>query len=197
MLFSFLNPRYYVRTEVYSYGLTPTGLKETPYVLVTHMFIHDNWLHFVANMLLLTSIGIVLEMRIGSLNFASLYFFSGFCGVLMNILSRFVFSLPNIVSIGSSACIFGIVCLGAIICGEKKIPLITVPILNLLSPLVYPFDMKTDVNLGIAFMFYIIFSILMMLLRFGNLMELTHFGGIIGGLFYFWILAPRKRDENQ
>ncbi|MBD3155068.1 MAG: rhomboid family intramembrane serine protease [Candidatus Aenigmarchaeota archaeon] len=192
LFLSFFNPEYYVKPKIYSYGLHPTTLKENPYILVTHMFIHDNWIHLVVNMLLLTSIGMLVEREIGGFNFISLYFFSGFFGVLINLLTRFIFPVPNIVSIGSSGCIFGVLFLGSVLCGEEKVPIIFVPILNLLSPYVYLLGFKLDVNLGLAFMFYIIFSVMLILLKFGNLMELSHFGGILGGLVYFWLLSPKK-----
>lgn len=188
MFSSFFNPFEQTERFIYSYGLYPDFVKEKPYILITHMFIHGDWIHLLVNMLVLVGVGMVLEKRIGSLNFCMAYFFSGLCAVVLNFLMRMLMVLPNVASVGASGAIFGILYLGALLAGDREVPIIIVPILNLLSPFVYLMGFKLRVTLPIAVIFYTIFSIILIATGFSPLSEISHMGGILGGFVYFWFL---------
>ena len=194
LLKSFINYNIHPKDIIYLYSLYPNLIIEKPYTLITHMFIHSDWIHLVVNMLILIGVGITLEEKIGSLNFSLVYFFSGLFSVLFNFLLRIVLNLPNVASMGSSGAIFGILFLGAILLPEKKVSILFVPILNLLSPYVYFLKFKLEVNLAITMIFYIIFSILMILLGFTSLSEICHLGGMFGGMIYFLFLGKEKKE---
>jgi membrane associated rhomboid family serine protease len=196
LFLSIFNWGKYTNQLIPTLGLSPGMVVREPYILVTHMFIHDGWLHIIMNMLIFVGVGILLEKRIGSLNFALLYLFSGFFAVLFNLLTRFIFNLPHIVSVGSSGAIFGIVYVAALVCSDKEIPIIFIPILNLFSIFLYLANLKIKVSLLTAAIFFTAFSLLMMIVDIGNLTQLTHFGGIVGGLLYFWVMSPRKDRGN-
>jgi uncharacterized protein len=48
-----------------------------PWILITSMFLHGDFLHLLYNMLILSVFGIVLEKIIGTKNFLMVYFFGG------------------------------------------------------------------------------------------------------------------------
>jgi len=196
LFFSIFNLGGYDNPLIPSLGLYPGMIVRKPYTLITHMFIHDGWLHIIMNMLIFVGVGILLEKRIGSLNFALLYFFSGFFAVLLNILTRYIFNLSNIVSVGSSGAIFGIVYVAALVCGDEEIPIIFVPVLNIFSIFLYFANLKIKVSLLTAALFFTVFSLLMIIVDIGNLTQLTHFGGIVGGLLYFWVMSPGKEKRR-
>ncbi|MBD3156158.1 MAG: rhomboid family intramembrane serine protease [Candidatus Aenigmarchaeota archaeon] len=186
----------YSNKFIQDFGLYPSKILQKPYILITHLFIHDGWIHLIINMMIFVGVGVLLERRIGSLNFSLLYFFSGFFAVLLNLLTRVIFILPNIPSVGSSGAIFGMIYLAAIICSDEEIPIIFVPILNILSIFTYLMNLKIKVPLLKAAIFYTVFSLLIIILKPGNLTQLTHFGGILGGIIYFLVMNPGKNVND-
>ncbi|OGI15127.1 hypothetical protein A3K63_03270 [Candidatus Micrarchaeota archaeon RBG_16_49_10] len=183
-----------LRNMIVSLCFYPNLIAEKPYILVTHMLVHADWLHILINMALLLSVGIFLEERIGSFNFLLVFLFSGFCSIVFNILLRALISMPNVASIGASGAVFGVIMLGALIMPDKKVPIIVIPILNLLAIFVYFFDFKLEPNLVVAIIFYSIFSVMMVFLGSGTLSEISHLGGMIGGFVYFWFI---EKDEDK
>ena len=74
-----------------------------PWTIVTYMFLHGGLMHLLFNMLALFFFGPRVEDRLGSRNFAWLYFLSGISGALLSLaLSR---GSPII---GASAGVFGV-----------------------------------------------------------------------------------------
>ncbi len=73
-----------------------------PWTLVTYMFLHGSFTHILFNMLGLFFFGPRVEARIGSRQFAILYFVSGISGALLSL----AFSGAPIV--GASAGVFGV-----------------------------------------------------------------------------------------
>ena len=78
------------------------------YRLFTAMFLHGGFEHLVNNMVVLAVVGYMLETNFGSVRFLIIYLVSG---VLANIGSIFYFheTGENIVGVGASGAIFGIV----------------------------------------------------------------------------------------
>ncbi|MDX2064601.1 MAG: rhomboid family intramembrane serine protease [Fimbriimonadaceae bacterium] len=77
--------------------------------VLTSLFLHQNVLHLLGNLVFLAAVGSAVEMATGSLRFSLVYLLSGLVGVLLHFfMSR---SLPNAVPyIGASGCIAG--CIG-------------------------------------------------------------------------------------
>lgn len=73
--------------------------------LFTAMFFHADLLHLFNNMLFLFLFGVALESNYRKLEFTAIYFLSGLVG---NIFSLF-FLPPDVISLGASGCIFGLV----------------------------------------------------------------------------------------
>jgi membrane associated rhomboid family serine protease len=74
-----------------------------PWSVVTYMFLHGSFTHILFNMIGLFFFGPRVEERLGSRQFASLYFLSGISGAALS----FVMS-PSAPIIGASAGVFGV-----------------------------------------------------------------------------------------
>lgn len=87
-------------------GLVGTLLKQDPqqiWRLISPIFVHIGWEHFLFNLITLYFLGKLAENIWGSLRFLVLFFLSGIMGNL------FVFLLtPNVLVAGSSTAIFGL-----------------------------------------------------------------------------------------
>jgi membrane associated rhomboid family serine protease len=80
----------------------PGMIWRQPWTLVTYMFLHGSITHILFNMLGLFFFGPRVEARIGSRQFAILYFLSGISGALLSL----IFSQAPI--LGASAGVFGV-----------------------------------------------------------------------------------------
>lgn len=97
------------RVLVEDYGYLPSRLGEggtAGYLgLVTHMFLHGGWLHLIVNMIVLWSFGRGLEPVMGAFRFIVLYLATG---VLAALAHGFVNELSNVILIGASGAIAGV-----------------------------------------------------------------------------------------
>ena len=85
------------------------------YRFITAMFLHAGLIHILFNMLILWQIGSVIELSIGKLRYAVLYFACGLGGGIASVL----FNDPFVLSVGASGAIFGL--LGAYVVMAKKL----------------------------------------------------------------------------
>ncbi|MEM5882807.1 MAG: rhomboid family intramembrane serine protease [Candidatus Aenigmatarchaeota archaeon] len=175
------------------FGLTLENLRTKPYTLITHMFLHTDLIHLLINMLIFLALGMVLESKIGSLNLTFFYFFSGLFALPFLFLIQLLTN-NSILAVGSSACIFGLIFLAGAIAGWKEIPILLVPLLNIIAlPFIF-FTLKNfKVPLFVGVLFYILLDILLLWYYFpSSISEFAHFGGIIGGIIGFAILPKKK-----
>jgi membrane associated rhomboid family serine protease len=87
-----------------------------PWTIVTYMFLHGGIMHIVFNMIALYFFGPRVEGRIGSRNFAILYFVSGLTGALVSVMFA-----PRAALIGASAGVFGVMLAFAFFWPEERI----------------------------------------------------------------------------
>ncbi|WP_299024057.1 rhomboid family intramembrane serine protease [uncultured Thermanaerothrix sp.] len=91
---------------IYTFGLVPARFSlinpMTWYPLLTHMFLHGGWLHFLSNMWTLYIFGDNVEDRLGSGRYL-IYYLLG--GVVAGLIQMFLGGAPNIPSIGASGAI--------------------------------------------------------------------------------------------
>jgi len=89
-----------------SWGMWPVGvaLNDEYYRLFTATFLHENLLHIGFNMFVLWMLGPQLEQLLGHVRFTVLYVVAGLGGSV----ASFWFSSPDIVGIGASGAIFGL-----------------------------------------------------------------------------------------
>jgi membrane associated rhomboid family serine protease len=81
----------------------PREILQTPWTIITYMFLHAGMMHLVFNMLGLFFFGPRVEERLGSRNFLTLYFLSGISGALLSLVTS-----PGSAVLGASAAVFGV-----------------------------------------------------------------------------------------
>jgi membrane associated rhomboid family serine protease len=88
-------------TEMFAF--IPQLAFRRPWTVVTYMFLHGGFMHIAFNMLALFFFGPRVEARLGTRNFATLYFLSGIAGAVLS------FALgPRAPIIGASGAVFGV-----------------------------------------------------------------------------------------
>ena len=128
------------------------------YRLLTCIFLHAGFAHIICNMYSLVVIGPQVESFYGKLKYLFIFLVSGICGSILSL----VFSSSNIVSVGASGAIFGL--LGAIIYFGYHY---RVYLGNVLKSQIIPVII---LNLVIGFMI-------------SGIDNFAYIGGLIGGLF--------------
>jgi len=145
------------------------------WTLVTSMFLHGGIFHLFFNMISLFYVGMFLEGIIGKKRFLSFYLIAGiFAGIFFALSASFfgttaigakIFGNPNIVGVGASGAIFGLVGLLSVLTPRKKISLIAGPLFAIVlqSTLSFAFPNEPFVGILSAILtFYIILSIFSM-----------------------------------
>ena len=176
-----------------AFGLTPQFLAFRPYILITHMFLHADIIHFGGNMLMLAIVGLVAEDKIGSLKFLLFYFLSGLCAVPFGFIME-IFTNQMVILIGASGAIYGVMFLAATVAGWEEVPAILIPILNFIAAPIIFFSFKNvKVPLFVAILFYFLLNMITMLYNLPySIGELAHFGGVIGGIIGVLLILPEK-----
>ncbi len=85
-----------------AFVLVPAYVVVRPWSALTYMFLHGGFMHLLFNMLALFFFGPRVEERIGSRQFAILYFVSGIAGALLSLFT------PMVQIIGASGATFGV-----------------------------------------------------------------------------------------
>ena len=128
------------------------------YRLITCIFLHASIVHLLCNMYSLYIVGPQIESFYGKLKYIFIFFFSGICGSILSL----AFSSDNIVSVGASGAIFGL--LGSIVYFGYHY---RVYLGNVLKSQIIPIII---LNLLIGFMVT-------------GIDNFAHIGGLIGGVF--------------
>jgi membrane associated rhomboid family serine protease len=96
---------------IFEFGMRPAfvlgDLNSYAYTLVTHMFLHGDWLHIGSNMLYLWIFGNNIEDRLGTLRFLLFYFITGFLAAGAQIAVDPGSTTPNIGASGAIAGVLG------------------------------------------------------------------------------------------
>ena len=74
--------------------------------LVTYMFLHGSWIHFIVNAVSLWGSGGIVEREIGSIQFAIIYIGSG---VVAGLVHSLLYASSSIPLVGASGAIFGVI----------------------------------------------------------------------------------------
>ena len=107
----------------YVLGLHARGWLDSPWTLITSMFIHADIWHITTNMLTLYFFGTFLASVAGIARFLIVYFLGGVAGGLLFIL----LSPPNSVAIGASGAVFAVGATVAIIKPKLKVLVFPIP----------------------------------------------------------------------
>lgn len=99
------------------YGMFPLSiaLENSWYRLLTSAFLHGSILHIAFNMYVLFALGPTLERILGHLRFAVLYVIAALGGAV----ASYAFSDPDVVSVGASGAIFGL--MGALVVAGQRL----------------------------------------------------------------------------
>jgi membrane associated rhomboid family serine protease len=113
------------RVLVEDYGYLPSVLESSnpsDYLrLITHMFLHGNYVHLIVNMIVFWSFGRGLEPVMGAFRFTLLYLVAG---VLAALGHGLINEQANVILIGASGAIAGVV--GAAAVAAPRMPVIFV-----------------------------------------------------------------------
>lgn len=127
--------------------------------IIWSMFLHADINHLASNMIILFFLGSMIEMEIGHIRYAVLYFLSGIGGGLLSLLYK-VMSNSMSASLGASGAVFGLdgVLLAMVLFWNERLPNVT----------------STRVMLMIALSLYSGFTG-------GNIDNAAHIGGLLVG----------------
>jgi membrane associated rhomboid family serine protease len=168
------------RTLTLYFALIPSFVVKKLFVwtIVTYLFLHGSIWHILFNMLSLWMFGSELETTWGTRGFLRFYFFcgagAGVCVVVMN----YLFSNPNIPTIGASGAIYGILLAWAVLWPDRII----------LMSFLFPIKVKY---------FVMIFGAIAFLNSFNansGVSEFAHLGGMAFG--YAYLKMPRRSGSR-
>ncbi len=137
-IFALLKQSGWLDQALYDYGMSPAAVLRGQglHTLVTSAFMHVNEWHLIGNMIPLLIFGIILERRIGTPKFLTIYIFTHLAAIMFDAAVRAGSPIP---AVGASAAISGV--LGACFLGYPwaRGPLgyllfIAWPLLSLLLP---------------------------------------------------------------
>jgi len=149
---------------IYSLGFAPARFFSEPWTIITSMFVHAGFTHLFVNMLTLFFFGIPLERMIGRARFLLLYFLSGIFG---NILYFILYYGSDIVGVGASGAIFGVLGAFAILRPSDYI---------IMFPIFIP------IPLSLALILWIALNVFGLLFQIGNIGYAAHLGGLFVGI---------------
>ena len=151
--------------------------------ILTSMFMHGGWLHFLGNMLYLWIFADNVEDVLGHKRFIIFYLFSGVCASL----SQFIFDINSpIPMIGASGAIAGI--LGAYFYLFPKAKVLV------LIPFIIFFTIRVPANILLLFWFF--YQFIYINDEQSNVAWIAHVGGFIFGLIYV-IATGQKKFESK
>lgn len=164
---------------IHYFGLTPVNVIERLFLwqIVTYMFLHGGLLHLFLNMYALFLFGIPIEQAWGSRRFLFYYFFTGIGGgVMILLLNMFLGGAQYYTpTIGASGAVFGILLAFGMLFPDVELIMLFIP---------FPIKAKYMV------MIYGGIEVVSLVFSRGesNISHIGHVGGLIFGLFYFFIL---------
>jgi membrane associated rhomboid family serine protease len=148
---------------------------------LTFQFLHGGWVHLLMNLLLLHSLGPVMETTLGRWRFVTLYLVSGSVGGLLQLVGAWLspryFGAPVV---GASAGLCGLLAALAAVYSEER--------LRVLLFFVIPLEVRAKFIL----LFAAVMSAVGAIYAFGNIAHLAHLGGLVGGLWCinWWRIEP-------
>ena len=159
---------------------------ERPWTLVTNLYVHGGLSHVLGNMLFLFLLGMPFEDRVGGKKFVMIYFTSGIGANILNgvatlMMSGVGSSEAEVIGIGASAAIFGVMGAFTILYPRDEIPMFLV------------FIFLPRVPVIIAGMIYgLMETALIELAPADNVGHLAHISGFILGVFIGPMIAKVK-----
>lgn len=192
----FLLPTHYeIENFVYTYGFIPARFlyefPETVYTILTAMFIHGGFLHFLGNMWFLYIFGDNVEDRFGHFKYLIIYLI---CGVAATFLQFILNPSSRIPMIGASGAISGV--LGAYFIFYPSAGVLTLMLFGFFSRIVV---IPAVIFLGLWFIFQFLSGTQSLALQVaigrevGGVAYWAHIGGFLCGLFFALVSKNKRR----
>lgn len=158
-------------------ALQPYEFYLRPWQLVTSIFLHGSFDHFLINTLVLFFFGNELERRVGGKKYLEIFFLSGLFGNIMFIIFSYASqTFPS--AVGASGAIYGIMGALAILAPEIRV------LLFFFIPM----------NIRMAVLLFALYDLLMTPFSvFTGVAHIAHLGGLVIGLYYGEKLRMRRR----
>lgn len=157
-----------------SYLLHAGDFFTAPWTLITSMFLHGGAFHLIFNMYALFIFGPLIETRIGTRRFYSIYFISG---ILAAFISQFFYPA----ALGASGAIMGII--GMVI--------MLLPDLRVLMFFIIPMSMRT------AGVIFALLDITLLFVPGSPIASIAHLVGLACGLVYGYYIIRRYARRQQ
>jgi len=158
------------------------------YTLFTSMFVHSGFLHIFGNMLVFFFMGIAFEQRIGAKKFLIIYLITGVCGALTHSLLNLSYPNNQIILIGASGAIFGI--MGAFAYSYPRDEVV-MPV-----PIGIMFIMRIKVIYA-TIIFAALETFVVMLEVQDNTAHFAHLGGLISGAVLAALLIKTRAEKEN
>ena len=146
----------------------PFTLLLRPWTVVTHMFVHDGFMHLLWNMLFLYWFGRIVGDLLGDKRILPIYLMSGFVGAFAYVFSYQLFPGLGSFALGASAAVMGIVVTAGAIAPEYIMRLILIG----------------DVKLKFIVLFVLIIDLIGLAGNTNTGGHIAHLGGAAFGLFF-------------
>ena len=174
-----------VPTVTQEYSLVPGKASEKPETFITSMFLHWDIQHLFFNMLWLFFLGTFLESLIGSGRYLITYLVCGLAGGVGVIIAPGLGLMgPDVMVVGASGAIFGVIATVAIIKPMEQIYVFFAPVPMIIVGLFYiglqVYYMFTGGEAGVA--------------------NIAHFGGAVAGILfglYFRFVEKRHLERRR
>ncbi|MGB9719343.1 MAG: rhomboid family intramembrane serine protease [Candidatus Anstonellales archaeon] len=154
----------------------PSKVVSEPWLFITSMFLHGDFMHIFFNGWALLLFGPILERRIGRNEFLKIFFASGIIGSLLYWLTILIGIIPPIPALGASGAIFGVMGALAVFEPDMRIYIWYIPM-----------RMREAVVLWFVLEFIGTFNIS------SGVASAAHLGGLAFGYFY----AKHKKEEKE
>ena len=168
---------------LFTLGLIPNNILrgEALYTLITHMFLHYDFLHIFLNMYALFIFGPECEREFGRLKFLLLYFISGLTGAFLHVALTTRGDIP---AVGASGAIFGVMAAYAMLYPHRRLA-------------VFFFIGFIILPAWALVLFFAVFELLyFFLLPLDSIAHAAHLGGMLGGVIFTWHHKKFKRKER-
>jgi membrane associated rhomboid family serine protease len=167
------------RSIIYHLDLVPKDLTSEPWTVVTCLFVHNDFLHILSNMVTLYFFGTYLTMLVGETKFITTYFLGGLLGSAFYMLYALYapWGDPYAGAIGASGAVFAI---GGALAVLR-------PNLKVLMFFIVPMPLWVAVIGGFVLLTLISFSL--------NIAWEAHLGGLVLGLIAGYLF--RKGEVNR
>lgn len=186
----------------YNFALIPYGVFEKPWILITSMFLHIDWLHIILNMIGLVLFGIYLERVVGWKNFLLIYFIGGIGAGLIYIPFAIHFGAIYIPVVGASGAIYAVILTLMIIRPYDEIFKLRGHGFWYDAFRAFPLWFEGYIPLGIVGMFYLVLALHGLFIDFlmgqSGVANAAHLGGaVVGMVLGFYFRSNYKDDDSE